>query len=145
MTAIPWIAELKEQSSGELSLIFLMVVVGCLTIGFALDLIMKDLGLGPAPNGVLALVGVGAGVYLRYLLLEPFRADDAVMTIAFALGCTLLLLIALAVAKSGALLRRAEKPASASTYSAASPQLRAILKNRRAGRRGVPSRRSLVE
>jgi hypothetical protein len=145
VNAIPWIAELKEQSSGELSLIFLMVVVGCLTIGFALDLIMKDLGLGPAPNGVLALVGICAGVYLRYLLLDPYRADDAIVTIAFALGCAFLLLIALAVAKSGVLFRRAEKPARASIYSAASPQLRAILKNRRAGRRGIPSKHSLVE
>jgi hypothetical protein len=69
--AIPWLAELEKQSSGELSFLFLMVVVGCLT-GFAADLIMKDLGLGPAPNGLLALIGVCAGVYLRYRLLPPF-------------------------------------------------------------------------
>ncbi len=145
MNAIPWIAELKEQSTGELSFLFLMVVVGCLTMGFLLDLIMKDFGLGPAPNGVLALVGVCAGIYLRYLLLAPYRPDDAVMTIAFAMGSALLLLMVLAVTKSGVLFRRAEKPARASTYSAASPQLRAILKNRSAGRQVIPSKQSLIE
>ncbi|MGA2795380.1 MAG: hypothetical protein ABSE69_18035 [Roseiarcus sp.] len=131
MSAIPWLADLEKLPSGELSFLFLMVVVGCLTAGFVLDLIMKDLGLGPAPNGVLALIGVYAGIYLRYRLFAPYRADDAVMTVSFAMGCAFLLLIALAVAKSGVLFHRTEKPASASPHFTRSPQLRAILKSRR--------------
>ncbi|MGA2793865.1 MAG: hypothetical protein ABSE69_10060 [Roseiarcus sp.] len=100
MNAIPWLTDLQELSSGELSFLILMVIVGCLTTGFVLDVIMKDLALGPAPNSVLAFMGVCAGIYLRYRLFAPYRADDAVMTIAFAMGCAFLLFIGLGVAKS---------------------------------------------
>jgi hypothetical protein len=84
----------------EWSFLILVVIVGCLTAGFVTDLIMKDLGLGPAPNGVLALIGVCAGVYLRYRLFAPYRADDAVITIGFAMGCAFLMFLALGLAKS---------------------------------------------
>jgi len=86
--------------TGEWSFVILMVVVGCLTTGFSLDVIMKDLALDPAPNGVLAFIGVCAGIYLRYRLFAPFRANDSVMTIGFAMGCAFLLFIGLGVAKS---------------------------------------------
>jgi hypothetical protein len=143
VNAIPWLADLEKQSSGELSFVFLMVVVSCLTMGFVLDLIMKDLGLGPAPNGVLALIGVCLGIYLRYRLLAPYRADDAVMTVGFAMACAFLLLIALAVTKSGVLFHRTEEPPGASPNFTRSPQLRAILKNRRVVRKITPSKQSL--
>ncbi len=145
MNAIPWLAELEKLSSGELSFIFLMVVVGCLTTGFVLDVIMKDLGLGPAPNGVVALIGAGMGVYLRYRLFAPYRADDAVMTVGFAMACAFLLLIALAVAKSGVLFHRTEKPPGASSSFMRSPQLRAILKGRRVVRKITPPKQSVGE
>jgi hypothetical protein len=141
VSAIPWLADLEQQSPGELSFLFLMVVVGCLTTGFAADLIMKDLGLGPAPNGLLALIGVCAGVYLRYRLFAPFRADDAALTVGFAMGCAFLLLIGLAVAKSGVLFHRTEEAPDASAHLAGSPQMRAILKNRRVARQIAPSRK----
>ncbi len=143
VSAIPWLADLEKQPSGELSFLFLLVVVGCLVAGFALDLIMKDLGLGPAPNGVLALVGVCAGIYLRYRLLAPYRADDVVMTIGFAMACAFLLLVALAVAKSGVLFHRAEQRPGASPSFARSPQLRALPNIRRVPRRITPSKKSL--
>ena len=100
MSAIPWLADLEELSSGEMCFLILMVIVGGMTIGFVVDIIMKDLGLGPAPNGVLALVGGCAGIYLRYRVFAPFRADDASMTIGFAIGSAFLLFIALGLAKS---------------------------------------------
>ncbi len=140
MNAIPWLTDLQQLSSGELSFLFLMVVVGCLTTGFVLDVIMKDLGLGPAPNGVLALIGICAGIYFRYRLFAPYRADDAVMTIAFAMGCAFLLFIALGVAKSGVLLHRTAKPPGASPDFTGSPQLRAILKGRRVVRQTTLSK-----
>jgi uncharacterized membrane protein YeaQ/YmgE (transglycosylase-associated protein family) len=147
VNAIPWLAELEKQSSGELSLLFLMVVVSCLLMGFVADLIMKDLGLGPAPNGLLASIGACVGIFLRYRLFAPFRADDAVLTVGFAIGCALLLLLALAVAKSGVLFRRSEKPPSAAPDFKASSQLRATLKIRRVVRQVIipPSKRSLKE
>ena len=103
MNAIPWLVDLQQLSTAELSFLILMVIVGCIATGFALDAIMKDLGMGPAPNGLLALFGICAGIYVRYRLFAPFRADDVSTTIAFAMGCAVLLLIALGFAKSRAL------------------------------------------
>ncbi len=100
MSAIPWIADLEDLSSGEMCCLVLMVIVGGLIAGFVVDVIMKDLGLGPAPNAVLALIGVCLGIYLRYRLFAPYRADDASMTIGFALGSAFLLFVGLGLAKS---------------------------------------------
>jgi uncharacterized membrane protein YeaQ/YmgE (transglycosylase-associated protein family) len=100
MNAIPWMADLEDLSSGEICFLVLMVIVVGMVAGFIVDIIMKDLGLGPAPNAVLALVGVCLGIYLRYRLFEPYRADDAAMTIGFAIGSAFLMFIALGVAKS---------------------------------------------
>ncbi|MGO8798493.1 MAG: hypothetical protein ACLQE9_22870 [Roseiarcus sp.] len=102
MDAIPWLVDLQELSAGELSFLILTTIVGCIATGFALDAIMKDLGMGPAPNGVLALFGVCAGIYVRYRLFAPWRADDISMTIGFAMGCAVLLFVALGFAKSRA-------------------------------------------
>jgi hypothetical protein len=103
MSSIPWLADIEELSSVEWSFLILAVIVACLTTGFVIDVIMKDLGLGPAPNGVLALIGVCAGIYLRYRLFAPYRADDAVITIGFAMGSAFLLFLTLGLAKSRAI------------------------------------------
>jgi hypothetical protein len=100
LNAIPWLANLEELSGAELSFLVLMVAVACLVVGFVLDVIIRDLGLGPLPNGVFALVGACAGIYLRYRLLAPYRADDVFLTIGFALGTVFLLFLLLGVAKS---------------------------------------------
>jgi uncharacterized membrane protein YeaQ/YmgE (transglycosylase-associated protein family) len=88
------------MSGGEMCLLILMLVIGGATIGFVVDIIMKDLGLGPAANGVLALIGACLGIYLRYRVFSSSRADDVSMTIGFAIGAAFLLLLGLAVAKS---------------------------------------------
>jgi len=100
MNAIPWLADIQDLSGAETFFLILMVIIGGATIGFAVDVIMKDLGLGPAANGVLALSGAFLGVYLRYRVFSPFRVDDTSMTIGFAIGSAILLLLGLAVAKS---------------------------------------------
>jgi hypothetical protein len=71
--------------------------------GFALDAIMKNLGLGPIPNAVLALIGVCAGIYVRYRFFAAYRADDLTLTIGFAIGVPVVLFLALAFAKTGGL------------------------------------------
>lgn len=100
MNAIPWLADLQELSAAELSFLLVAVIVACLTTGFVLDVIMKDLALGPAPNGALALFGACAGIYLRYRLFAPYRADDVFMTIGFAMGSAFLLFLTLGLVKS---------------------------------------------
>jgi hypothetical protein len=62
MSSIPWLADLEYLSSFETVLLVLLVIIGCMAAGFAIDVIMRDLGLGPFPNGILALIGVCAGI-----------------------------------------------------------------------------------
>jgi uncharacterized membrane protein YeaQ/YmgE (transglycosylase-associated protein family) len=102
MNAIPWLADLQDLSSAEFGFLFLAVIIGCMVTGFIVDLIMRDLGLGPAPNGIIGLIGVCAGIYLRYRFFAPYRADDVILTIGFAMGCAFVLFIALGLAKSRA-------------------------------------------
>ncbi len=102
MNSIPWLANVQDLSTVEWSFLIVGVIVACLVTGFFIDVIVKELGLGPAPNGILALTGVCAGVYLRYRFFAPYRADDVVLTAGFAIGCAFVLFFALALFKSRA-------------------------------------------
>jgi uncharacterized membrane protein YeaQ/YmgE (transglycosylase-associated protein family) len=103
MNSIPWLADMQDLSSAEWGILIIAVIIGCLALGFVTDLILRDFGLGPAPNGILGLIGVCVGVYLRYRLFAPYRADDLILTIGFAVGCAFVLFFTLGLAKSRAL------------------------------------------
>ena len=100
MNAIPWMQAINDLSSGEYFLLLFMLFVATLMAGFMIHAIMQDAGFGPIPNGVFALVGAFAGIYLRYRLLAPYRADDLPLTIGFALGAAFLLFLALALVRN---------------------------------------------
>jgi hypothetical protein len=100
MNSIPWFADLADLSGVEKTFLFLAILIACFTTGFVVDVIMKTLAFGPALNGVLALAGVWAGIYLRYRWLAPFRADDVYLTMGFALGTAFVLFVALGLVKS---------------------------------------------
>ena len=57
-------------------------------------------GFGIIANGVIALVGVCGGVYLRYALFSSYRAEDGVLTIAAAVVTAVVLLFAIVFAKN---------------------------------------------
>jgi hypothetical protein len=100
MSTIPWLVDLQDLSPFETAFLVLIVIVACMASGFAVDAAMKNLGLGPISNGVVALIGVFAGVYLRYRLLGSRYADDVFVTIGFALGFAVILFLSMAFAKS---------------------------------------------
>lgn len=100
MSAIPWMKDLGELSTGEFSFLIFIILIACMISGFILHAILQESGMGPALNGVMAVLGVCAGIYLRYRLLMPYRADDLILTIGFALGTTVLLFVALALIKA---------------------------------------------
>ena len=64
------------------------------------DAMTQRAGFGPIPNGILALIGVCGGIYLRYQLFAHYRADDAIVTIAMAIAGAFVLLLVLILAKS---------------------------------------------
>jgi hypothetical protein len=100
MNSIPWLADIGELSGFELSFLVLIVIIATLATGFVIDVIVQNYGFGPFLNGLLALLGVCAGIYLRYLLFMPYRADDLVLTIGMAIATAFVLLFALGLAKS---------------------------------------------
>jgi hypothetical protein len=100
MHVIPWLTELEELSGFEKTFLVLGVFVLSFATGFVIDAIMKNLAFGPPLNGILALGGVCAGIYLRYRWLSPYRADDLYLTTGFALGTVFLLFLALGFVKS---------------------------------------------
>jgi uncharacterized membrane protein YeaQ/YmgE (transglycosylase-associated protein family) len=100
MRSIPWLADLQYLPPVELFLLVLMVIVACMATGFASDAIMKKQGFGPVYNGILALIGVCAGIYLRYRWFSHYRADDVYTTIGFAMGSAIVLLLVLSFVKN---------------------------------------------
>ncbi|MGO8800313.1 MAG: hypothetical protein ACLQE9_02395 [Roseiarcus sp.] len=100
MSTIPWLADLQDLSPFETVFLILIIIVVCMASGFLLDAAMKNLGLGPITNGIVALIGVFAGVFLRYRLLGSRYADDVFVTIGFGLGFAVLLFLGMAFAKS---------------------------------------------
>ncbi len=100
MNTIPWFADLQELSPFETVFVVLLTIIACLASGFAIDAAMKNLGLGPITNGIVALIGVIVGIFLRYSLLGNRYTDDVFVTIGFALGFAVLVFLAMALAKS---------------------------------------------
>jgi hypothetical protein len=100
MNSIPWLADVNDLSSPDFSFLVLIVIIVSLATGFVMDVITQRSGFGTIANGILALIGVCAGIYLRYRLLAPYRADELVLTSGFAAGTAFVLFLALSFAKS---------------------------------------------
>jgi uncharacterized membrane protein YeaQ/YmgE (transglycosylase-associated protein family) len=100
MNSIPWLSDLKELSGFEFAFFVLALIIGTLVAGFFADAMTQRLGFGPIANGILALIGVCGGIYVRYRFLTVFRADDAIVTITMAIAGAFVLLFVLILAKS---------------------------------------------
>lgn len=92
--------DVNELSAGEFSFLVFMLLVASIIAGFIIHAIVQDAGFGPVPNGVFALIGACGGIYLRYRFLAPYRADDLILTIGFALGTAFALFLTLALIRS---------------------------------------------
>jgi hypothetical protein len=100
MSTIPWLEDFYTLSGVEKTFLVLSVFIIAFATGFVIDVIMRNLAFGPALNGVLAVAGVFGGIYLRYRLLAPYRADDLFLTMGSALGGAFFLFVALGFIKS---------------------------------------------
>jgi uncharacterized membrane protein YeaQ/YmgE (transglycosylase-associated protein family) len=100
MNSIPWLSDLEELSGFDLAFFVLGVFIVTLAAGFFADAITQRSGFGPIPNGILALIGVCGGIYLRYRFFATYRADDALLTFGIAIATAIILLFVLILAKS---------------------------------------------
>ena len=69
-----------------------------LATGFFIDMIMQKQGFGPMLNGLLALFGLFAGVYLRYNYFQhaPWFGYEPYLTTGLCFGSIAVLLLCLA-------------------------------------------------
>jgi len=100
MSSIPWLSDVRELSGFELAFFVLALIIGTLVAGFLADAMTRRLGFGPIANGILALIGVCGGIYLRYQWFASYRADDAIVTTSMAIAGAFILLFVLILAKS---------------------------------------------
>jgi hypothetical protein len=97
MHAIPWIVDLEALSGFELTAVGMMILVSAWGAGYLADNAMGQFGLGPVLNAVITLLGVYAGLYLRYAYIHPPADLDLSVTLAFAALTPALLLLAIGV------------------------------------------------
>jgi hypothetical protein len=97
MHTIPWLADLEALSGFEMTAVGMMVLVSAWGAGYLTDNAMGQYGLGPAINAVITLLGVFAGLYLRYAYIHTSADLDLSVTLAFAALTPALLLLAIGV------------------------------------------------
>jgi hypothetical protein len=100
MHTIPWLVSIEELPTLELWVLALGVTAGCFATGLTLDVILRENGLGTAANGVLTMVGLFLGIYLRYRLFDSYSAYDGYLTTSVAFATASVLLFTLCFIKS---------------------------------------------
>ena len=95
MHSIPWLASVEEMPTLEIWVVVLGVAAAGLATGFTLDYIMGGAGFGPAANGILGLIGVALGVYLRYAVIgyQPQYDFYLSMGVPFVTSAVLLFIL----------------------------------------------------
>jgi hypothetical protein len=94
MHTIPWLADLEALSGFEMTAVGIVSAWGA---GYLTDNAMGQYGLGPAINAIVTLLGVFAGLYLRYAYVHTSADLDLSVTLAFATLTPALLLLAIGV------------------------------------------------
>ena len=97
MHTIPWIVDLEALSGFELTAVGMMILVSAWGAGYLADNAMGQFGLGPVLNAIITLLGVVAGLYLRYAYIHTSAELDLSVTLAFAALAPALLLLAIGV------------------------------------------------
>ena len=81
---------------------WLGLLVSYLASGYLLDLFLRDLGLGPFLDGLVALAAVVLGIYLRsnFFRVEPWFNYEPYLTMTLCVATPTLALTAVAVLRS---------------------------------------------
>jgi hypothetical protein len=99
MHTIPWITDIEALSGFELTAVGMMVLVSAWGAGFLADNAMGQFGLGPVINGIVTLLGVFGGLYLRYAYIHLPADLDLGVTLGFAAVTPAILLMAIGIAR----------------------------------------------
>jgi len=83
---------------------WLGLLVAYLIVGYFLDVVLRDLGLGPFINGLVVFAAVFFGVYLRYnyFRVEPWFNYEPYVTLMLCVAPPTLALALIAILRSRA-------------------------------------------
>jgi len=78
---------------------WLAAFVGVVMTGFALDYLMGRQGFGPYINSILALIGVFAGLYVRYNFMTPYLRYEPYLSFGLLFAAPVVLVLTLSFAR----------------------------------------------
>ncbi len=81
---IPWISGFSALGGVEWTMVVLMIFVVTLGLGFLVHAIMRDAGFGPIVNGVIVMIALYLGLYVRYHYFWNAPGNDVAITALFA-------------------------------------------------------------
>ena len=88
-----------DVSSAGMLTMALCILIAAAVIGQLTDAVMGDRGFGAIGNGVLMVLGAGVGLFARSAFLGTMARNDATLTLMIAGLSSVMLLLALGVAK----------------------------------------------
>src|ERR1035437_11200703 len=91
----PFFQMVRDLEGFEMVCFWLGAFVGSVLIGFALDYLMCRQGFGPYINPVLALIGVFAGLYVRYNFMTPYLRYEPYLSFGLLFAAPVLLVLVL--------------------------------------------------
>jgi|SRR5579862_5726509 hypothetical protein len=100
MQTIPWLAEVDSLSGFELTALAMIVLISAWGVGYMADSAMGRFGLGPFLNGIIVLFGAFLGIYARYAYIVAPADMDLGLTLGFAAGTPMVLLMTLGIVRA---------------------------------------------
>jgi hypothetical protein len=96
----PFFQMVRDLEGFEMVCFWLGAFVAFVLIGFALDYLMGRQGFGPYINSVLALIGVFAGLYVRYNFMTPYLRYEPYLSFGLLFAAPVLLVLTLSLART---------------------------------------------
>jgi hypothetical protein len=96
----PFFLMVRDLEGFEMVCFWLGAFVGFVLVGFALDFLMGRQGFGPYINSVLALIGVFAGLYVRYNFMTPYLRYEPYLSFGLLFFAPVLLVLTLSFART---------------------------------------------
>jgi len=91
----PFFLMIRDLDGFEMVCFWLATFVGFVLIGFVLDFLMGRQGFGPYVNSILALIGVFAGLYVRYNFMTPYLRYEPYLSFGLLFAAPVLLVMML--------------------------------------------------
>ena len=96
----PLFLMVRDLEGFERVCFWLAAFVGFVLVGFVLDYLMGRQGFGPYINSILALIGVFAGLYVRYNFMTPYLRYEPYLSFGLLFAAPVLLVLLFSFART---------------------------------------------